>query len=188
VAKNFDKVRDALAAAGVSITQANITWPGHLKGHDILPLQFAGLAELYGEIWRKTPDLFDPAIAKQINTGLSLRGVGVATAYQSSHRMRETLRAALDRHGMIATPTTPCAAWPAELDAPAFIGGHPAGPRDHAAFTPQINHAGVPALSLPCGTDRAGRPLGLQLIAPAGRDATLIACARRLEPILREIP
>jgi aspartyl-tRNA(Asn)/glutamyl-tRNA(Gln) amidotransferase subunit A len=102
--------------------------------------------------------------------------------------MRTTLRAALDRYGFIATPTTPCAAWPAELNAPATIGGEPALPRDHAAFTPQINHAGVPALSIPCGTNGNGLPLGLQLIAPAGKDAELIDLARWLEPILKEIP
>ena len=101
--------------------------------------------------------------------------------------MREQLRGALDRHGFIATPCTPCAAWPAEDDAPAKIGGLPAAPRDHAAFTPQINHAGVPAVSLPCGRDSQGRPLGLQVIGPAGRDAELIALATALEPILETV-
>ncbi|MFK7837539.1 MAG: amidase [Sulfitobacter sp.] len=187
VAANFDQVLGALAGAGVSITDAQIDWPGTVRGHSILPLQCAGLADLYGDIWRKTPEVFDPAIAGQIETGLSFTGVDVAKAHQISHQMRETLRAALDRYGVIVTPTTPCAAWPAAQDAPTHIAGKPAGPRDHAAFTPQVNHAGVPALSLPCGTDGEGRPLGVQLIARAGHDADLIALARRLEPILREI-
>jgi aspartyl-tRNA(Asn)/glutamyl-tRNA(Gln) amidotransferase subunit A len=94
----------------------------------------------------------------------------------------------LDRHCFIATPTTPCAAWSAELNAPETIAGQPALPRDHAAFTPQINHAGVPALSIPCGTNGQGLPLGLQIIAPAGADAALVGLARALEPILKEIP
>jgi len=45
----------------------------------------------------------------------------------------------------------------------------------------------VPALSLPCGTDSRGRPLGLQLIAQAGQDSVLIGVAQHLEPILQEI-
>ncbi|MFK7880874.1 amidase [Roseobacter sp.] len=184
---NCNKVITALKMAGVRVDNAYLDWPNNIKGHDILPLQFAGLAQMYGDIWRKTPDLFDPAIAAQIETGLSLRGTDVAAAHQVSNRMRDTLRAALNRYGVIATPTTPCAAWPAELNAPTEIGGQPAAPRDHAAFTPQINHAGVPAVSLPCGTDSIGRPLGLQLIAQAGQDAELIALALQLEPILKEI-
>jgi aspartyl-tRNA(Asn)/glutamyl-tRNA(Gln) amidotransferase subunit A len=188
VKANFETVIKAMASAGVQVSHAQINWPNEIKGHDIQPLQYAGLAQMYVDVCRKTPDLFDPAIAGQIETGLSLSGVQVAAAHQVSHQMRQTLRAALDRYGVIATPTTPCAAWSAELNAPTEIGGRPAQPRDHAAFTPQINHAGVPALSIPCGSDSQGRPLGLQMIAQAGRDGALIALAQQVEPILKEIP
>ena len=188
VAANFDQVVQILKKAGLSVQDAQIDWPNDIKGHDIQPLQYAGLAQLYGATWRETPEVFDPVIAGQIERGLALTGIEVAAAHQTSHIMRETLRAALDRYGVIATPTTPCAAWAAELSAPTEIASAPAAPRDHAAFTPQINHAGVPALSLPCGADSTGRPLGLQLIAQAGHDADLIAFAQQLEPILAEIP
>ncbi len=187
VKANFEAVTKAMKSAGVQVAHAQMNWPNEVKGHDIQPLQYAGLAQMYGDVWRNTPDLFDPAIAGQIETGLSLSGVEVAAAHHVSHQMRQTLRAALDRYGVIATPTTPCAAWSAELNAPTEIDGRPAQPRDHAAFTPQINHAGVPALSLPCGSDSQGRPLGLQLIAQAGCDGALIALAQQVEPILKEI-
>ena len=186
VAANFEKVIEALMAAGFTITKADIQWPDGIQGHDIQPLQYAGLAHLYGSQWQTRPEIFDPALGEQIEKGLALTGVEVAAAHQVSHNMRETLHAALDRYGIIATPTTPCAAWAAERNGPATIGGQPAGPRDHAAFTPQINHAGVPALSIPCGTDSQGRPLGLQLIARKSADADLIALGQSLEPILQE--
>ncbi|MBB96511.1 MAG: glutamyl amidotransferase [Rhodobacteraceae bacterium] len=185
VAENFARVCDVLRDGGVQITPADIPWPDGIRGHDIQPLQYAGLAQLFGPAWTATPDLFDPALADQIARGMALTGVEVAAAHQVSHKMRETLCAALDRHRFIATPTTPCPAWPAELNDPATIAGQPAAPRDHAAFTPQINHAGVPALSIPCGTTAAGLPLGLQLIAPAGQDGPLMGLARRLEPLLK---
>lgn len=187
VAQNFETVCATLKSRGVTLAKADIDWNG-IKGHDIQPLQYAGLAHLYGEVWGKTPELFDPALGEQIEKGLKLSGAEVAAAHQVSHQMRNSLRRALDRYGFIATPTTPCAAWLAELNAPETIAGKPALPRDHAAFTPQINHAGVPALSIPCGTNGEGLPLGLQIIAPAGQDAQLIALAQRLEPILKEIP
>lgn len=187
VAANFAQALSCLKNGGLALNDAQIDWPNQIKGHAIQPLQYAGLAQLYGDVWRKNPDLFDPAIGGQIEQGLALSGTDVAAAHQASHKMRDTLRRALDRYGFIATPTTPCAAWAAELDAPAEIGGQPALPRDHAAFTPQINHAGVPALSIPCGTDSAGLPLGLQLIAPGGQDAALIGFAQTIEPILKEI-
>lgn len=185
VARNFSEVMQVIGQAGITVQSAEIDWGG-IKGHDILPLQFAGLAQAYGHVWRDTPDIFDPMIAKQIETGLSLTGVDVAAAHQTSFRMRSVLRGALDRYRIIAIPTTPCPAWPAELSAPETIAGQPAGPRDHAAFTPQVNHAGVPALSLPCGVDGNGLPLGLQLIAPAGQDGALIGAAQLLESLLKD--
>ena len=186
VAQNFSTAIEAFAKGGIPVRPAEIDWGG-IMGHDILPLQFAGLAQAYGDVWRDTPEIFDPMIAKQIETGLSLSGVDVARAHQTSYKMRMVLRATLDRYGIIATPTTPCPAWPADLSAPETIAGKPAGPRDHAAFTPQVNHAGVPALSLPCGTTRNGLPLGLQLIAPAGQDGALIGAALAVEPLLKDI-
>lgn len=186
VVTNFEAVEETLRTSGAALEDASIDW-GDIKGHDILPLQFAGLAQAYGSVWRETPEVFDPVIATQIETGLALSGVEVAEAHQVSHRMKVTLRAALRRHRFIATPTTPCPAWPAEFFAPDTIGGKPAGPRDHAAFTPQVNHAGVPALSIPCGKTRDGLPLGLQLIAEPGQDAALIGLAQALEPSLKQV-
>lgn len=187
VADNLSHVLACLRSSDLTIETAQIDWPDGIKGHDIQPLQYAGLAQMYGDVWRETPALFDPALAEQIEKGLGLSGTDVAAAHQVSHKMRTTLRAALDRYGFIATPTTPCAAWSADFNAPPEIAGKPALPRDHAAFTPQINHAGVPALSIPCGTNSKGLPLGLQLIAPAGRDAALIGLAQTIEPLLQEI-
>ena len=184
VAARFEAAIGRIATAGASVTPARIDWPEGLRGSDILPLQFAGLAHLYGDVWKTTPEMFDPVIAKQIETGMALSGPEVGAAHQAGHKMRVALRDALDRHGVIATPTTPCPAWAADRLGPETIGGQPAGPRDHAAFTPQINHAGVPAVSIPCGTDSRERPLGLQLIARAGQDAALVGLARKIAPLL----
>ena len=67
----------------------------------------------------------------------------------------------------------------------ACIGGYmarrqPPAPRDHAAFTPQANHAGCPALTIPFARTHAGLPIGLQIIAARGRDADLLATARTI--------
>ena len=187
VADAFADAMAAVRAAGGTVAPARIDWPAGLRGSDALPLQYAGLAHLYAADWRDTPEAFDPDIAAQIRAGTALSGAEVAAAHQASHAMRVALRTALDRDGVIATPTTPCAAWAADRLAPAEIAGLPAAPRDHAAFTPQANHAGVPALTIPFGTDGAGRPLGLQLIAGEGQDGALMGLAHALEGILEEV-
>jgi aspartyl-tRNA(Asn)/glutamyl-tRNA(Gln) amidotransferase subunit A len=173
-----------LRAAGFPVVDAAPVWPPASGRADVAPLQWAGLAALHGESYRKDPSLFGPGIAEQIEKGLAMTGVEVAEAHLASYRMGATLRAFLAEHRFLMTPTTPCPAWPVEDIAPRLIGGRPASPRDHAAFTPQANHAGCPAISLPCGKTRAGLPLGMQIMAAPGKDAELLGLAGRLAPVL----
>ena len=67
-------------------------------------------------------------------------------------------------------------AWPIDPLGPPVIGGQPAGPRGHAAFTRLFNDAGVPAIPVPAGTVR-GLPVGLQLVAPRDEDARALRFA-----------
>lgn len=46
------------------------------------------------------------------------------------------------------------------------------------------NFLGAAAIALPAGFDADGMPIGVQLLAPAGHDATLLDCAATLEPVL----
>ena len=41
-------------------------------------------------------------------------------------------------------------------------------------FTVSVNLAGLPGLSVPCGFDRNGMPVGAQLIGAAGNDRTVL--------------
>jgi DNA-binding FadR family transcriptional regulator len=49
-----------------------------------------------------------------------------------------------------------------------------------------VNHAKLPAISIPCGPERdpTGLPIGLQMIAGRGRDLMLLDAARHIEAIL----
>lgn len=151
-----------------------------------MPLQFAGLAALYGAAWQAAPLTFDPDIGAQIKTGLELKGTDVAHALQASQSIRTTMRIFLGRYDFLITPTTPCAAWPSSQLGPREIGGEPASPRDHAAFTPQANHAGLPAISIPCGFTQHNLPVGLQIIGHAGADMALLAVAQKFEAALQK--
>ncbi|MDO6587904.1 amidase [Salipiger sp. 1_MG-2023] len=183
VAANFDASIAALSGAGLTLHPDAPDWKG-LNGASVMPLQHAGLAALFGARWQAEPELFDPDLGAQIDSGLALSGPDVARAHHASQRIREIMSNFLTGYAAMITPTTSCAAWPVELSAPATIAGKPCGGRDHAAFTSQLNHAGCPAISVPCGVDSEGMPLGLQIIAAKGQDAALLALAARIETIL----
>jgi aspartyl-tRNA(Asn)/glutamyl-tRNA(Gln) amidotransferase subunit A len=186
VARVCDRAVGAITQV-TNISKAAPIWPQAVDVASLMPLQFAGLAALYGTKWQTSPDLFDPDIGAQIKMGLTLSGIDVARALECSRQTRETLRAFLDVHGFLITATTPCPAWPVTQLGPAQIGGKQAGPRDHALFTPQANHAGVPAITIPCGHTDSGLPVGLQVIGRAGSDAKLLALASRFEIILKDL-
>jgi aspartyl-tRNA(Asn)/glutamyl-tRNA(Gln) amidotransferase subunit A len=50
--------------------------------------------------------------------------------------------------------------------------------------TVAVNLAGVPAISIPAGTDKQKLPIGFQLIAPQKQDAKLLAVTRAVEEVL----
>lgn len=185
VAHGLASVVARLAAAGLRIAQRDPVWPAAATEDAIMPLQHAGLAALYGDAFRKDRAVFDPDIARQIERGLAWSGTDVAGALVASAAIAHAFAAVFTEIDLLLAPTVPCVAWPLIQLGPATIGGRPAGPRGHAVFTPFVNHARLPAISIPCGRDAAGLPFGLQLIARRGQDRTLLRAARQIETLLQ---
>jgi aspartyl-tRNA(Asn)/glutamyl-tRNA(Gln) amidotransferase subunit A len=52
-------------------------------------------------------------------------------------------------------------------------------------FTVSLNLAGLPGLSLPCGFDRAGLPIGLQIIGRPFAEQTVLNVAHAYEQAAR---
>jgi aspartyl-tRNA(Asn)/glutamyl-tRNA(Gln) amidotransferase subunit A len=184
VADGVASAVERLTAAGVRIIRCDPVWPSGATEDAIMPLQQAGLAALYGQSFRHDPTLFDPDIARQIDQGLSRSGVDVAAAALASAAIANAFAALFCDVDLLLTPTVPCVAWPLDQPYPPTIGGKAAGPRGHAVFTPFVNHARLPAISIPCGTDPGGLPFALQIVAGRGRDRSLLRAARRIEMIL----
>jgi aspartyl-tRNA(Asn)/glutamyl-tRNA(Gln) amidotransferase subunit A len=185
VAQRMEEVAQRLRQAGMPLVDRDPLWPPGAAEAGLGPLQQAGLAALHGAAWQTGPELIDPDLGAQIASGLTLAGTNVARALLLSEQV--ALAAARFFAGPIDAaigPTTPCAAWPVEKLGPETIAGVPVGPRGHAVFTPLFNHARQPAISIPCGFDPAGLPLGLQIVMPRGRDRQLLALAARVEAIL----
>ncbi|MBC9876744.1 amidase [Bradyrhizobium sp. INPA01-394B] len=174
-----------LSAAGLHVTQRDPVWPAGATEEAIMPLQHAGLAALHGDAFRRDPTIFDPDIARQIERGLSWSGAEVAAALIASTAIARAFAGFFDEIDLLLTPTVPCVAWPFTQLGPDMIGGRAASPRAHAVFTPFVNHARLPAISIPRGADAYGLPFGLQIIAPRGEDRTLLRAARQIEAQLR---
>lgn len=175
---------DALERAGGRIVRRDLSWPAGVTETALMPLQHAGLAALYGDAFRRDPTLLDPDIAVQIERGLTLTGAEVAAAQLLGVEVARALAAFFTDADLLIGPTTPCVAWPLDRLGPETIGGQAVPPRAHAVFTPLFNHAKVPAISLPCGIGRDGLPVGMQVVAPRGRDRRVLRFAAHIETVL----
>lgn len=90
--------------------------------------------------------------------------------------IRQDFERAFERVDWILTPTTPSTA---------FCFGHTQDnlleSYDNDALTIPANLAGLPALSIPCGFDSNGMPIGMQLIGKAFDEGTLFQAAYTFE-------
>ncbi|WP_298924757.1 amidase [uncultured Ramlibacter sp.] len=179
---------DKLRAAGWQIEQADPVWPAGANEYPLIALQQAGLAQRFGAIWRRTPELLDPDIGAQIELGLSVSGTRMSELLKLREEFHASFTRFFNAHDALLCPVSPVEAWPLGSLGPARIGGQPAGPRGHAAFTPIFNYGGVPALSLPCGTGRQGLPVGLQIAGTRFADALVLQLAWQAEQILGASP
>lgn len=182
----LEATADALAAAGHEVLRLDPVWPDGASEESLMPLQHAGLAAIYGPAWRARAWEADPDIAAQIESGLALDGASVARALELRKGLYASFHALFAQCDLLLAPTTPCTAWPLGAAGPATIGGRPASPRAHAAFTPFVNHAFVPACSVPCGLDRAGLPIGAQVVGPLFSDLRVLALAAWIERLRQD--
>jgi aspartyl-tRNA(Asn)/glutamyl-tRNA(Gln) amidotransferase subunit A len=181
VAQSVRGAVSRLEAAGANVEEADPAWPEGTSEQALMPLQFAGLAAIYGKRFRENVWDVDPDIAVQIETGLETTGAEVARALLFREELYRRLDQFFDHYDLLITPTVPCTAWPFTRLGPGEIEGRAATPRAHAVFTPIFNHTYLPACSVPCGLDRNGLPIGLQIVGPRFADASVLALASRVE-------
>lgn len=172
-----------LREAGWQIDGASPNWPEGTGEYPLLALQQAELAALFGDALARAPDDIMPAIAEQIRLGQQVSGPQLAGLLQLRDRLDKAFAGFFAQYDLLLCPSAPVEAWPAELAGPAEIGGRPASPRSHAAYTPLFNYCNVPAVSIPCGTGHRGLPLGLQVVGPRYADARVLAVAWHMEQL-----
>jgi aspartyl-tRNA(Asn)/glutamyl-tRNA(Gln) amidotransferase subunit A len=124
---------------------------------------------------------FGAEVKRRIMLGTFALSAGYADQYYNQAlKVRRLIRndfdAAFQAVDVLIGPTSPT---------PAFkLGERTADPLAmylSDIYTITANLAGIPGLSIPCGLTRSGLPIGLQLLAPAFAEETLLRTARVFE-------
>ena len=80
----------------------------------------------------------------------------------------------------VLSPTAPMTAFPAEWASPSR---DPLNPFPHIGFTVAFNMSEQPAVSVNCGFDSDGLPIGLQIVGRRFDDVGVLGIARAYEEI-----
>ena len=140
--------------------------------------EFSNLKELY----KKTrSEGFGPEVKRRIILGTYVLSSGYYDAYYKKAQKVRTLvmnefKKAFEKYDILLTPTSPTVAFD--------IGSKSNNPLEMYLAdicTVSINIAGLPAISIPCGKDAEGMPIGMQLIGKRFDEQTILNAAYTFE-------
>jgi aspartyl-tRNA(Asn)/glutamyl-tRNA(Gln) amidotransferase subunit A len=137
----------------------------------------AGISARLGDLVTTSPDLIDPPLLAAVRR---FRATSVDTYTRLSRQQfefRDTFRRFFERYDLLLAPMMPCVAWDVER-------ALPPGQQDTGYLSRPFNHTGQPAASIPCGLTADNLPVGLQVVAPLGGEASLISALRVIESAL----
>lgn len=178
---------DRLRGEGWAIVDAAPAWPAGAGEYPLIRLQQSGLAALYGAALDDDAGRIDPDLQAQIRLGRTFSGAEIAGVLLLREHLQTAFARFFGQHDLLLTPTAPVTSWPLDQPGPPVIGGRPAGPRGHAAFTPLVNYAQAPACSVPAGLVD-GLPVGLQIVGPRYADARVLQFAAEVERVAGPSP
>jgi aspartyl-tRNA(Asn)/glutamyl-tRNA(Gln) amidotransferase subunit A len=188
----FDSVREDVAAAVHKAIVVLERLGGSLVRTRIPDLAEANVAARIVQL-SETAAVYashrDPKLFGEDVWGLLEQGRMIAAhEYVNAQRIRTLFRRDFDalwrRIDVLAAPTTPITA-PLLDEATVQIGEREENTRMASTrLVRSINFLGEPALSLPCGNDAAGMPIGMQLIGAPFTEPRLLQIAKMLEASL----
>jgi amidase len=129
-------------------------------------------------------DQIKPDIIWNTERGLQQTPGQLAWAERERAALFRRFATFFQRYDVLVTPGAATPAWDVRLRAREIIDGvkldnYIAG----SALTSAITLTSCPAVSVPCGFDRFGRPVGLQIVAPARNEARALQAAAVFERI-----
>ena len=124
---------------------------------------------------------FEPDVRTLVEMGRLVSGPDYLKAEQLRRVLVEDFARVFDDVDVIITPATPLTAWLHDAKTVEIAGGQESVLAASWRLTYPYNLVGLPAISIPCGFDRDGLPIGLQIAAKPFDEETLLRVAHAYE-------
>jgi aspartyl-tRNA(Asn)/glutamyl-tRNA(Gln) amidotransferase subunit A len=152
------------------------------------PLFSREVADVHRELFAEEADLYGEDVRIKVERCLAVGDAEVEAAVRAREAYRKRVTELTEGLDLVLTPTLPMVAPPLARGAVSGTPGDLDVRERLIAFTYPFNALGWPALALPCGAAEDGLPASVQLVAPAGADALVLAAGRLLEAALAGVP
>ncbi|UCD97663.1 MAG: amidase [Chloroflexota bacterium] len=165
---------EVFASLGAQITP--VEFPGAYEAaRDNGLMVTSDAAAFHQERLAKQPEHFGEDVHKRLAAGAAYTSSEYSQARRNQSLLRRRFEHFFGKYDLLLTPTTP-------LTAPLLEG--PDAVEQAATltrFTAPFNFSGLPAISLPCGFNSQGMPIGMQLITRSWGEAALLRAAQAYE-------
>lgn len=165
---------ELLAREGAVVVEVELPRANELHGTQLVVIGTEAGAYHRERIAAHRADYGDD-VARRIDLGLTRTGPEYALACRTRDELRRAYATALATWDAVILPTTPTTA-PLREGNDAVAAAARLTP-----FTSPFNLTGLPAISIPCGFDANGLPIGLQIVARPWAEARLLRVARTYE-------
>jgi aspartyl-tRNA(Asn)/glutamyl-tRNA(Gln) amidotransferase subunit A len=186
----FDCVDPEVEAATVAAFQTAAVSGGRIveiEVRDMEPLRAAAATCLLVEAasvlrpYLNRRSDFGGDVLALLDQGNSIAAVDYIEARRTRRRIGREFGRMFEQVDCIFTPATPITAPEIGQNIVKICGVTEEVRSAVTRFTRVMNALGLPAISIPCGFSRSGLPIGLQIIADAGQEDTLLRAAAAME-------
>lgn len=184
VATAVERAARRLGDLGCSIDEVD---PGFANPHDALTILWSvALANVVKamRLSHAEEQQMDPGLLDLARAGLTISADAYVEARMAMGELRVRMARFHQTYDALLLPTMPLTAFEAGLDVPRGSGMQSWS--EWSPFTYPFNMTSQPAASVPCGFDRDGLPIGMQLVAAWYEDGTVLRIAHAYQEAFGE--
>lgn len=175
VLQEFESALDVLRSLGAEVHDVEAPDLDSVLGA-FLTVAAGETAAYHEKWWAERPQDYQPGMQFALNFCAGVKAGDYVKARHTQQALKRSVALLFRDVDLLATPTTPWTATPIEDE----VAGKGHGSELHR-FTALFNLTGLPAISVPCGLDLHGLPVGLQLVGPALGEPLVLRAAHAYE-------
>lgn len=176
VAKAVEEASRTLAKLGATVTTVRIPMlAGPLEYSSLFNILLYEFNQILGDEFRATADkrVFGPIVKNNIAQGEKVQAAFYRQAVLEREKQRQRFREVFQQVDALLTPTMPTVAPVLTASGDTYDRGR--------QFTLPFSWVGVPSMSVPCGFDARGLPVGMQIVGDEMQEALLLRIAAAYE-------